>query len=81
MGWQLPLSCGNSKRLKRLLNLADAEKKGKILVEGPERAWSRKQKLKWVQDRLTNQKSITEYFTKTPAIHIEEGLGLIKIGW
>jgi hypothetical protein len=28
-----------------------------------------------VQNRLTNQNSITEYFTKTPAIHIEEGLG------
>jgi hypothetical protein len=58
---------------------ADAEKKGKVLVEGSEatiRAWSRKQKLKWVQNRLTNQKSITEYLTKTPTIHIEEGLGL-----
>ena len=58
---------------------ADAERKGKVLVEGSEatiRAWSRKQKLKWVQNRLTNQKSITEYLTKTPAIHIEEGLGL-----
>ena len=53
--------------------------KGKILVEGSEakiRAWSRKQKLKWVQNRLTNQKSITEYLTTTPAIYIEEGLGL-----
>ena len=58
---------------------ADAERKGVVLVEGSEariRAWSRKQKLKWVQNRLTNQKSITEYLTKTPAIHIEEGLGL-----
>jgi len=59
--------------------IADAERKGKVLVEGSEariRAWSRKQKLKWVQNRLTNQKSITEYLTKTPAMHIEEGLGL-----
>jgi len=58
---------------------ADAERKGKVLVEGSEatiRAWSRKQKLKWVQNRLTNQKSITEYLTKTPAIHIKEGPGL-----
>ena len=58
---------------------AEAVRKGKILVEGSEdkiRAWSRKQKLKWVQNRLTNQKSITEYLTTIPAIHIDEGLGL-----
>jgi hypothetical protein len=58
---------------------ADAERKGKVLVEGSEaaiRAWSRKQKLKWVQNRLKNQKSITEYLTTIPALHIEEGLGL-----
>ena len=57
---------------------AYAEREVKVLVEGSEatiRAWSRKKKLKWVQNRLTNQNSITEYFTKTPAIHIEEGLG------
>ena len=63
---------------------ADAERKGKDLVEGSEatiRAWSRKKKLKWAQNRLTNQKSITEYLTTIPDIHIEEGLGLIKIGW
>ena len=58
---------------------ADAEKKGKVLVEGSEatiRAWSRKKKLKWMQNRLTNQKSITEYLTNTQTINIEEGLGL-----
>ena len=58
---------------------ADAERKGKVLVEGSEatiRAWSRKKKLKWAQNRLTNQKSITEYLTTIPDIHIEEGLGL-----
>jgi hypothetical protein len=58
---------------------AEAVRKGKILVEGSEdkiRAWSRKQKLKWAQNRLTKQKSITEYLTTIPAIHIDEGLGL-----
>ena len=58
---------------------ADAERKGQDLVEGSEatiRAWSRKKKLKWAQTRLTNQKSITEYLTTIPDIHIEEGLGL-----
>jgi hypothetical protein len=62
---------------------ADAERKGKVLVEGSEatiRAWSRKQKLKWVQNRLTKQKSITEYLTTMPAIHTEEGGGLILGG-
>jgi hypothetical protein len=58
---------------------ADAERKGVVLVEGSEdriRAWSRKKKLKWVQNRLMNQKSITEYLTKPSAIQIEEGPGL-----
>jgi len=58
---------------------ADSERKGKILVEGSEakiRAWSRKKKLKWAQNRRTNQKSITEYLTTIPAILIEAGLGV-----
>jgi hypothetical protein len=57
---------------------ADSVRKGKVIVEGSEakiRAWSRKKKLKWAQNRLTNQKSITEYLTTIPAIHIEAGLG------
>jgi hypothetical protein len=33
-----------------------------------------------VQNRLTKQKSITEYLTTIPAIHIEEGVGLILGG-
>jgi len=57
---------------------SDAERKGKVIVEGSEariRALPRKQKLKWVLNRLTNQKSIMEYWTKIPAIRVEEGLG------
>ena len=57
----------------------DTERKGKVMVEGSEvriRAFSRKKKLKWMHNRLTNQNSITDYWNKTPALHVEEGLGL-----
>ncbi len=63
---------------------ADEERKGVVLVEGSEariRAWSKKKKLKWVQNRLVNQKSITEYLTTTPAMCMYRRRTWFKIGW
>ena len=50
------------------------------MVEGAEdriRSLSRKQRLKWVNNRLTKQTStcITEFWTKSHAPHIEVGVG------
>ena len=48
------------------------------MVEGAEdriRSLSRKQRLKWVHNCLTKQKSITEFWTKSHAPHAEVGVG------
>ena len=53
------------------------------MVEGAEariRSLPRKQKLKWVHNRLTKQKSITEFWSKSQAPHAEVGIGIVVDG-
>ena len=61
--------------------ISDAERKGRVIVEGSEariRAWSRKKKLIWVHNRLKKQKGITEFWIPVPvppAVSTEVGSG------
>ena len=61
---------------------SEVERKGQTMVEGAEariRSLPSKQKLKWVKNRLTKQKSITEFWSKSQAPHVEVEIG-IEVG-
>ena len=66
MGRKLLPSCGELRIFEEAMHTwkIEVERKGQAMVEGAEariRSLPRKQKLKWVHNRLTKQKSITEF--------------------
>ena len=86
MGRQLLPSCGELRIFEEAIHTwkLEVERKGQTMVEGAEariRSLPRKQKLKWVHNRLTKQKSITEFWSKSQAPHVEVGVGIEALGW